>query len=253
MCPYFLKIIGVETDARSTTLHSVIAFLLLFKSTELKHIDPNYNMNRIIKMDPGIICFQHCGSKVFGFSLPKICPVCDEDLEKANFTILPFRVPYPFIRASQYPCAIVIKPTTGDFLNDYYNSMDLHIGVTTSTGTIVEFDKNGLRKHRSNNWNQCLLLDQVSSPWREHWDTTLWQVCKQKCWSSKTYSEDNHNCYSFVLTFLVTLAYGNLSEAARNRTLFCEKFIIPRTSAAGKYISLYRKLKEYGFYVHRNK
>lgn len=45
--------------------------------------------------------------------------------------------------------------------SDYYNSMDLHIGVTTSTGTIVEFDKQGLRKHRSNHWNQCLLLDQV--------------------------------------------------------------------------------------------
>lgn len=93
----------------------------------------------------------------------------------------------------------------------------------------------------------------MPTSWREHWDTTLWQVCKQKCWSAKTYSEDNHNCYSFVLTFLVTLGYGNLSEAARNRTLFCEKFIVPRTTAAGKYISLYRKLKEYKFYIHRNK
>lgn len=47
------------------------------------------------------------------------------------------------------------------FASDYYNSMDLHIGVTTSTGTMVEFDKHGLRKHRSIHWNQCLLLDQV--------------------------------------------------------------------------------------------
>lgn len=30
--------------------------------------------------------------------------------------LLPFRLPYPFIRASQYPCAIVLRPTTGDFL-----------------------------------------------------------------------------------------------------------------------------------------
>ncbi|XP_050308903.1 MKRN2 opposite strand protein [Anthonomus grandis grandis] len=210
-------------------------------------------MSKIIKMDPGIVCFQHCGPKIFCFSLPDSCPVCEQDLRQADFSLLPFRVPYPFIRASQHPCSVVIKPTTGDFLNDYYNSMDLHIGVTTSTGTIVEFDKHGLRKHRSNHWNQCLLLDQVPHPWREHWDTTLWQVCKQKCWSSKNYSEDNHNCYSFVLTFLVTLGYGQLSEAARNRTVFCEKFIVPRTTAAGKYISLYRKLKEFRFYVHRSK
>lgn len=129
--------------------------------------------------------------------------------------------------------------------------MDLHIGVTTSSGTIVEFDRNGLRRHRSGQWNQCLLLDQADSPWIEHWDNTLLQVCKYKCWSAKSYNEDRHNCYSFVLTFLMSLNYGNLSKAASSRTVFCEKFIVPRTTAAGKYISLYRKLKENGCYVHR--
>lgn len=129
--------------------------------------------------------------------------------------------------------------------------MDLHIGVTTSSGTIVEFDKNGLRRHRSNQWGQCLLLDQASTPWIEHWDNMLMQVCKQKCWSPRTYREDNHNCYTFVLTFLGTLNYGNLSKAASSRTAFCEKFIVPRTTSAGKYISLYRKLKDTGYYVHR--
>ncbi|KAK9694669.1 protein of unknown function (DUF4796) [Popillia japonica] len=175
-------------------------------------------------MDPGIVCFQHCGPKVFCFSLPDNCPVCNADLSEANFSLLPFRVPYPFVRASQHPCAVVIKPTAGDFLNDYYNSMDLHIGLTTSSGTIVEFDKHGLRRHRSSHWGQCLLLGQASSPWVEHWDNTLMQ----------------------------SLDYGNLSKAASNRTVFCEKFIVPRTTSAGKYISLYRKLKDNGYYVHRN-
>lgn len=31
-------------------------------------------------------------------------------------SLLPFRLPYPFVRAAQYPCAIVLRPTTGDFL-----------------------------------------------------------------------------------------------------------------------------------------
>ncbi|XP_022918892.1 MKRN2 opposite strand protein isoform X2 [Onthophagus taurus] len=202
-------------------------------------------------MDPGIVCFQHCGPKIFCFSLPDNCPVCRSDLTKADFSLLPFRVPYPFVRASQHACSVVIKPTSGDFLNDYYNSMDLHIGVTTSSGTIVEFDKNGLRRHRSTHWGQCLLLGQASTPWMEHWDNTLLQICKQKCWLARNYSEDRHNCYSFVLTFLQSLDYGNLSKAASSRTTFCEKFIVPRTTSAGKYISLYRKLKDQGFYVHR--
>lgn len=35
-----------------------------------------------------------------------------------------------------------------------------------------------------------------------------------------------------------------------SRTLFCEKYIIPRTTAAGKYISLYRKIRDHGHYIH---
>ncbi|CAG9863097.1 unnamed protein product [Phyllotreta striolata] len=201
-------------------------------------------------MDPGIICFQHCGPKVFCFTLPESCPTCHQDLNAADFSLLPFRVPYPFIKASQYPCAVVIKPTTGDFLNDYHNSKDLHIGVTTSDGRVVEFDRQGLRNHRSAHWNQCLLLEQAPGPWWEHWDEVLGAVSAQTCWSPEIYREDTHNCFSFVLTFLVTLGYGKLSGAAKCKTVFCENFIIPRTSSAGKYISLYRRLKN-GVYVHR--
>ncbi|CAG9823467.1 unnamed protein product [Phaedon cochleariae] len=204
-------------------------------------------------MDPGIICFQHCGPKIFCFSLPDSCPVCEKALDNANFSLLPFRVPYPFVQASQYPCAVVIKPTTGDFMNDYFNSKDLHVGVTTSKGTIVEFDKNGLRHHASLQWGQCLLLDRAPGPWRDHWDATLRSVCAEDCWSPEDYRENSHNCYSFVLKFLVDLGYGSLSRAAKSRTHFCEEFIIPRTTSAGKYISLYRKLKKNGIYVDRTK
>jgi len=66
--------------------------------------------------DPGIVCFQHCGAKVFCQELPGLCPQCKTSLEIANFKIMPFRVPYPFVRAKQHPCSVIIKPTTGDFL-----------------------------------------------------------------------------------------------------------------------------------------
>lgn len=66
------------------------------------------------------------------------------------------------------------------------------------------------------------------------------------------YNEETFNCYTFVLTFLRNLCYGNLSKAATSRTVFCENFIVPRTTAAGKYISLYRKLSDMGCYIHRH-
>ncbi|KAG5868397.1 hypothetical protein JTB14_006830 [Gonioctena quinquepunctata] len=166
-------------------------------------------------MDPGIICFQHCGPKIFCFSLPEICPVCKGDLNNSNFSLLPFRIPYPFIQASQYPCAVVIKPTTGDFLNDYLNSKDLHVGVTTSRGNIVEFDKNGLRHHRSKQWGQCLLLDQVPGPWRDHWDDALEKVCSQECWSSELYREDTHNSLARGMADACTESNCQLSNNCR--------------------------------------
>nr|XP_036226222.1 uncharacterized protein LOC106622541 [Bactrocera oleae]XP_036226223.1 uncharacterized protein LOC106622541 [Bactrocera oleae]XP_036226224.1 uncharacterized protein LOC106622541 [Bactrocera oleae] len=170
--------------------------------------------------------------------------------------LLPFRLPYPFIRASQYPCAIVLRPTTGDFLNDYNNSTDLHIAVTTSTGCVVEFDRYGLRRHRPDNtrmsdWWQCLLVGDVPEPWYDYWDDILQQICNQpNRWTVSHYQEDSHNCYTFVLAFLQALAYDKLSAAARSKTSFCEKYIVPRTTTAGKYISLYRKLRDTGIYVH---
>ncbi|XP_037960486.1 uncharacterized protein LOC119689676 [Teleopsis dalmanni] len=168
--------------------------------------------------------------------------------------ILPFRLPYPFVRASQYPCAIVLRPTIGDFLNDYNNATDLHIAVTTSTGCIVEFDQHGLQRKRADNmpiWWQCLLVGNVPEPWYDYWDQVLLQICKQpERWSVAKYHEDTHNCYTFVLAFLQALSYEKLSEAATSKTKFCEKYIVPRTTTAGKYISLYRKLRDASIYVH---
>lgn len=64
------------------------------------------------------------------------------------------------------------------------------------------------------------------------------------------YNETSFNCYTFVLAFLQKLEHDTLSKAARSSTYFCEKFIVPRTTAAGKYISLYRKLRAVDCYVH---
>ncbi|XP_013102756.2 uncharacterized protein LOC106083964 [Stomoxys calcitrans] len=185
----------------------------------------------------------------------------DDDSNDNNFVchimatrLLPFRLPYPFVRANQYPCAIVLRPTTGDFLNDYNNTTDLHIAVTTSTGCVVEFDRHGLRRHRTDNmsdWWQCLLVGDVPEPWYDYWDQVLYEVCQQPDkWTVSHYHEDKHNCYTFVLTFLQALMYDKLSEAATSKTTFCEKYIVPRTTIAGKYISLYRKLRDTGIYVH---
>ncbi|XP_039279379.1 MKRN2 opposite strand protein isoform X2 [Nilaparvata lugens] len=207
----------------------------------------------VMDSDAGIICVEHCGPRVFCFQLPENCPACRTRLDHSQAALLPFRVPYPFVRASQHPCAVVIKPTNGDFLNDYKVSMDLHIGVTNSKGHVVEFDKGGLHRDRTALWNQCLIVSQMTAePWIEHWDTTLETLSKEDCWTPQRYHEETFNCYTFVLSFLRCLRDGSLSEAAVSRVKFCEAFVSPRATVACKYIALYRRLKDSGYYVCRN-
>lgn len=143
--------------------------------------------------------------------------------------------------------------------SDYYNSMDLHIGLTSSDGTIVEFDQRGLSTTKARHidpgsvgWSQSLLVDTVPASMYSHWDDVLHELCTSEAtsWNAKSYEAQSYNCYTFVLTFLQKLGYGQLSRAATNRTDFCEQFIVPRTTQAGKYISLYRKLRNVAFYVH---
>lgn len=62
--------------------------------------------------------------------------------------------------------------------------MDLHIGVTTSKGQVVEFDRGGLHKDKTSSWNQCLVISQLTSePWIELWDSVLDTVSQQDCWT----------------------------------------------------------------------
>ncbi|CAG0907191.1 unnamed protein product [Cyprideis torosa] len=68
----------------------------------------------------GILCLAHgCDSKrtkIFSFSFPAICPVCNEDLTQSELPLPPFRIPFPFVRAQQRALSLVIRPTQGDFL-----------------------------------------------------------------------------------------------------------------------------------------
>lgn len=73
------------------------------------------------------------------------------------------------------------------YFSDYYNSKDLHIGVTNSQGYVVEFSEEGIRAvdpvtkkwsecETSLDWDQCLLLEQFDELWNEIWDGVLLKV-----------------------------------------------------------------------------
>lgn len=73
--------------------------------------------------------------------------------------------------------------------------MDLHIGVTTSTRVVVEYDKDGIRrtydKVKNSPWAQSLLVDSICDGWMEHWDAVLDEVF---CFRHFSYCFNNTTC-----------------------------------------------------------
>ena len=137
---------------------------------------------------------------------------------------------------------------------------------------MVEFDQSGLRRDRSEYWQQCLVVnlaetdptvaDMVRDPdWGEYWDLCLEQTLSLD-WSKASYHSDDNNCFTFVLTFLrmlnqhpftgrfcwiltelLSLQYMTVfTDWSSSKVNFCQKLILPKTVLAGKFIMLYRKL-----------
>lgn len=61
---------------------------------------------------------------------------------------------------------------------------DLHIGVTTSRGTVVSYNWNGITVD-TDNWKGCLAVFELDGPnWETQWDGILSDLVKSNCWNS---------------------------------------------------------------------
>lgn len=168
----------------------------------------------------------------------------------------------PFLDAKTLSCDLVIIPSGGTFRDLCLNncSVGLHIGICDQAGQIMEFDKNGL-KYPSNNpsWAHCLNLkfmeqltpDLISNEIecdiiRQVWAQALRLIeIKQ----STVYEKDTSNCLDFIVAFIKQFCHllkevdvmnkhkmiAKL-ESIDNKVLFCETFVVPRTSLAAKYL-----------------
>lgn len=78
----------------------------------------------------------------------------------------------------------VIKLIHFYFFSDYQLMDDLHIGVTTSRGTVVSYDWNGINED-TENWQECLVVFKLEDKcWETQWDDILIDIVKNDCWTS---------------------------------------------------------------------
>ncbi|XP_077181781.1 MKRN2 opposite strand protein isoform X2 [Paroedura picta] len=82
----------------------------------------------------------------------------------------------------------------------------------------------------------------------KQWDTYLEQFSAAEIWLPYRYEERDHNCYTYALTFIncVLSAQG---KQQMSKSEFTDKFVVPRTRKASKYITVYKEICKNGFYV----
>lgn len=65
------------------------------------------------------------------------------------------------------------------------------------------------------------------------------------------YNEEDHNCFSFIMAFIKQFnVFKSPVHNVETREDFAELYVAPTTLKAYKYIYLYRKITETGFYIY---
>ena len=206
-----------------------------------------------------IFSFKHCGCNFYFLDLPSSCPECQVQLNECQFEIPPVNLPSPFSRAQDNPCSIVLKPNraNGDFLTDYRNGDNLHVALTDSGGIVTEYDQTGIHRDRTEQWNRCIVvnfqrhesadLDVLCDPdWGDYWDWCIATTVRTNVWTTETYDEEDHNCFSFVLACIRALKQDPFSAKARDKVTFCQEYMLQKTSLASKFITMHRKIVNNG-------
>ncbi|XP_043253988.1 MKRN2 opposite strand protein [Colletes gigas] len=196
--------------------------------------------------DPGIICFRHCCSKtIFCKSVPEICPICRSCI--ANYNVEPFLIPYPYTNAVYQPASIIVRPSQGNFLNEYSILDDLHIGITNSKGMTFEYDKQGVIINDRSKWTDCIALKITPTSWDNHWDETLQELLKDIKWKSDNYDKATMNCFNFVIEFINNLKYMNAMFTSKEN--ICDKLLLSKIQEAVKYNSIFKNLKNNDYFI----
>ncbi|TEA42572.1 hypothetical protein DBR06_SOUSAS1610059 [Sousa chinensis] len=197
-----------------------------------------------------IIKFNHCQKYIYSFSVPPCCPLCWQDVGSRKLEEAPVSIPNPFTDGHQEECSFLLRPTQGTFLREYDGRSDLHVGITNTNGVVYNYTVHGVQRDEAG-WGQSVsipLLQPGMFGLMDQWDEYLEDFSTTGAWLPHRYEEDHHNCYSYALKF-INCVLATQGEERLDRDEFTEKFVIPRTRKASKYIMLYRMIEEHGFYV----
>nr|XP_004651477.1 MKRN2 opposite strand protein [Jaculus jaculus] len=197
-----------------------------------------------------LIKFNHCKKSIYTFRVPRCCPLCQQDMGSAKLEDAPVSISNPLCNGHHERCSFLLKPTQGTFLREYDGRSDLHVGITNTNGVVYNYNMHGVQRDEVG-WEQCLSVPLVQPSMFglvDQWDKYLEDFSATAAWLPHRYEENHHNCYSYTLTF-INCVLATEGKEQLDKTEFTEKYVIPRTRLASKYITLYRSIEERGFHV----
>ncbi|XP_040850825.1 MKRN2 opposite strand protein isoform X1 [Ochotona curzoniae] len=197
-----------------------------------------------------LVRFSHCQKSIYSFGVPARCPLCQRDVGLWKLEDAPVSIPNPFSNGHREKCAFLLRPTRGSFLSEYDGRSDLHVGVTSTDGTVYNYGPHGVQRDEAG-WEQSLavpLLQPNMFGLMDQWDKYLADFSASGTWLPHRYDEEQHNCYSYALTF-TNCVLATEGGAPLDKSAFTEKYVLPRTRQASKYIVLYRAVVQHGFCV----
>nr|XP_009482410.1 PREDICTED: MKRN2 opposite strand protein [Pelecanus crispus] len=132
----------------------------------------------------------------------------------------------------------------------YDGKADLHVGITNSNGVVYNYNEEGIHRAETG-WEQCISIPLVQPDMfglLQQWDKLLEEFSVGDAWLPHRYDEHDHNCYTYALAFInsVLTAQG---KQQMSKSEFTEKFVIPQTKKASKYITLHQELTANDFYI----
>ncbi|XP_034775499.2 MKRN2 opposite strand protein-like [Acipenser ruthenus] len=200
----------------------------------------------------GVIKFRHCGKDIYCFFVPEYCPVCRESLSSRTRRLeeAPVSIPNPFINGHKVTSSFLVKPTKGTFLREYDGSSDLHVGITCTKGVVYNYNEAGVCRDE-HGWEQSVSIPLVQPDMYSlinQWDCYLEQFSSTDMWDPQRYEEHEHNCYTYALTFINCLL-ATQGKRQLTKSDFTEKFVLPRTRRASRYITLYQEISHKSFYI----
>ncbi|NXN97643.1 MKROS protein, partial [Rhinopomastus cyanomelas] len=199
--------------------------------------------------DAAIVRVQHCGTAIFCRRVPPRCPACGLPLPR-GLADAPLRLPSPFRQGHRQPCALLLRPSGGTFLGGYDGKSDLHVGITSSNGVVYNYDEEGVHREQSR-WEECISIPLVQPDMfglLQQWDTLLEEFSVGEAWLPCRYDEHEHNCYTYALAFINSILAAQGKQQI-SKSEFTERFVIPQTKRASKYITVHQALTANNIYI----